>query len=176
MSKSLVIPVLAIFSGVVAMAFGWQTQPMQVVTDKAIVEFVFESKGVDGTFSGLTGNILFNPNNLENASISGSVPVETIVTGIGFRNWHLKREKYFNEEDYPLISYQSTNISKSGTGYQMEGNITMKGITKPLTFNFTHQNKVFEGYATLYSSDFDISISDEREKNKVTIHVVVPVQ
>lgn len=176
MNTHKLIPVVGLFA-LALMAFTWQaTTPMQVVTDKAKVAFVFESKDVDGTFSGLTGNVIFNPNDLSNASISGSVPVETIVTGIGFRNWHLQREKYFDEEQYPTISYQSTAITKSGDGYRMEGNMTMKGITKPLTFNFTYNDKVFDGTASLISSDFDISIANDREKNKVSIHVVVPVQ
>lgn len=175
MRKVLLISFVAVCS-LVGMAFTWQGGPtMQVVSDKAVVEFVFESKGVDGTFSDLTGSIVFDPNNLENANISGSVPVETITTGIGFRNWHLKREKYFNEEQYSRISYQSTRITETDDGYQMDGNITMKGSTQPLTFYFTYNNLVFEGNATLYSSDFDISISNEREKNKVSIRVLVPV-
>ncbi len=147
-----------------------------ILTDKAQVAFTFEASNVDGTFTGLTGNIVFNPNDLANASISGSVPVESITTGIGFRNWHLKREKHFDAEQFPLISYQSTSIKPKDKAYLMDGNMTMKGITKPVSFEFTYDNKAFEGTATLYASDFDISVKNQREDNKVSIRVYVPIK
>lgn len=152
-----------------------KVETLQIKQEGVQVSFVFEDKNVDGTFSDFSGNIQFDPDNLAQSSISGSVPVETIVTGIGFRNWHLKREKYFNEEQYPRIKYESKQISRTEDGYKMTGNMTIKGTTKPVDFTFTYQDKVFKGNAILYSSDFGVSINKDREDNKVSIQVEVPV-
>ena len=140
------------------------------------VTFNYVDKDVDGSLSGLEGTIKFDPNDLAGSSISGSVDVNTLSTGIGLRNWHLKTGAYFNADDYPKMTYQSTGFQKTDDGYLMNGKLTIKDKTLDVPFNFTYSNKVFTGTAEIYALDYDVSPTKKREDSKVTIKVVIPVK
>ncbi|QSE99249.1 YceI family protein [Fulvivirga lutea] len=100
----------------------------------------------------------FNPNDLNNSLIKGSVNVKTIDTGIGLRDKHLKKEDYFDVEKYPFIELTSKSFSKVGPD-QFEGlfNLTIKVTTKELTIPFYI---VKEESTVTYKSDFEINRLD----------------
>lgn len=69
---------------------------------------------VEGKFKGFQGNITFNPVDLENASISGTVEANTIDTDNNLRNTHLKeKDEFFEVVKFPKIKMASTKIEKS---------------------------------------------------------------
>ena len=140
------------------------------------VRFNYVDKDVDGSLEGLQGDIKFDPNDLASSSISGSVDANTLSTGIGLRNWHLKGGSYFDTDEYPRMTYQSSSFEKTSTGYTMNGKLTIKDKTLDVPFNFTYQNKTFEGTATIYALDFDVSPTKKREDSKVVINVTIPVK
>lgn len=118
--------------------------------------------GVDGSFKGLKGKISFNPANLPATSLSVSVDVATVNTGNGSRDNHLKKSAYFDVDKYPLMSFVSsriTNAAKAGT-LLVEGKITIRGVTKLLSFPFTVTPKsggyLFEGKFKLNRRDFGV--------------------
>lgn len=51
------------------------------------------------------------------------------------RDKHLKSADFFDIENYPAIDFKSTNIIKNGDRYKVFGDVTIKGITKPVTFD-----------------------------------------
>ena len=109
--------------------------------DNSEVGFLIKNFGVEvrGSFKGLKGRIAFNPTDFSAFAISGSVDAASINTGIELRDHHLRKEAYFNVAKYPLINFVSTSITnstKTGT-FVVAGNITIKGITKKISFPFT---------------------------------------
>lgn len=157
-------------------SFSISAQQLPIDYNGVKVTFNYTDKDVDGSLSGLEGTIKFDPNDLAGSSISGSVDVNTLSTGIGLRNWHLKTGAYFNADDYPKITYQSTGFKKTNDGYLMNGKLTIKGKTLDVPFNFTYQNKVFNGTAEIYALDFDVSPTKKKEDSKVVINVTIPVK
>ena len=139
----------------------------------AEITFVFLNNDVDGTIAGFSSSSTIDMSNLTNAVLKGSVDVATIDTDNSIRNWSLKREKYFDAETYPKITFQSSSIQVDGSNITVIGQLTIKDITKKLTFKFTSKENQLVGTATLYSSDFGISIKSEREKNKVAMKIVL---
>ena len=117
--------------------------------DKQAVAFTIKNFGltVNGSFSGLLGNIQFNPFNLAVASFKVSVDAATINTGNSLRDGHLKKDDYFNASTFKKISIVSsaiTNGSSQGT-YLFEGVVSIKGINQSISFPFT-ATKTLEGY------------------------------
>lgn len=151
-------------------------QKLNIDHNNVKVEFNYVDKDVDGSLSGLEGDITFDPNDLASSSISGSVDASTLSTGIGMRNWHLKGGSYFDVDDHPRMSYQSTSFEKTSTGYKMNGKLTIKGKSLDVSFNFTYKDKVFSGTATIYALDYDVSPTKKREESKVDIRVTIPVK
>ena len=114
---------------------------------------------VAGTFTGLQGKIIFDPNNLATAKVEVSIDARTINTGIDLRDNHLRKSDYFDVENYPQIKFVSVKISpgtKSGTLF-IFGRLTIKKVTKDISFPFTVTPKD-NGY--LFSGEFKLNRRD----------------
>ncbi len=135
--------------------------------------FTIKNLGIktNGSFSGIKGNIFFDPANLAKSTFSVSVDANTVNTDNSLRDKHLRKEEYFNVAKYPTLNFVSTKVSKStvaGT-FVMYGNLTIKGVTKAVNFNFvpttTATGYLFKGGFEINRRDFkvggkSISMSD----------------
>lgn len=92
---------------------------------------------VAGSFKGLKGAIKFLPGNPAASSINVTVDAATVNTGNKARDRHLVKEEYFNAASYPTLKFVSVSISGKNGSYTVEGNLTIKGITKSISFPFT---------------------------------------
>jgi polyisoprenoid-binding protein YceI len=132
-------------------------------TQNSHVAFEIKNFGltVVGTVSGLSGIIKFDPDELENALVNLSVQVATLETGISLRNKHLKKKEFFDVEKHPELRISSISITKSNSdSYFFTGNLSIKGITKEVSFPFTispsENGFNFDGMFTMNRLDFDI--------------------
>ncbi|HEY9256529.1 YceI family protein [Chitinophaga sp.] len=145
-------------------SYNLSAQQYTATDDGATVKFtivnhlVFTST-VNGYFKGLKGSIRFDPHDPKSAMIDATVAVKTISTGIGKRDRDLQEEKYFNASKYPVMRLQSTSVTatdKSNT-YQFTGALTIKGVTKTISFPFT---AVLSGNAIQLNGQFTIKRKD----------------
>jgi polyisoprenoid-binding protein YceI len=90
----------------------------------------------------VTGNIKSFQAELEsegddftNANISFSGDISSIDTGNGDRDGHLKSGDFFDAEKFPAITFKSTNVEKDGSDYIVNGNLTIKDVTKAVKLN-----------------------------------------
>lgn len=68
------------------------------------------------------------------ADIEFSIDANSIDTGVEFRDGHLRGDDFFATEQFPTIQFKSTSIKALGDDqYKLEGNLTIRGITKPVT-------------------------------------------
>lgn len=122
--------------GICTCSFGQHLVPKDEGSE---VKFAIKNFGlnVTGSFKGLKGTIIFDPANLATAAFNVSVQANTVNTGNGSRDKHLKKEDYFNVASYPELNFTSTKISSNGNGYTLEGTLTIKGKKKNISFPFT---------------------------------------
>jgi len=67
------------------------------------------------------------------------IDAKSVNTGFDVFNGHLKADGFFDVEKFPTLSYQSTRFKFEGDKLgAIEGNLTVKGITKPVTLTVTH--------------------------------------
>lgn len=132
---------------------------LRPVDSNNAVTFVIKNFGIDtkGEFRGLKGNIQWNEENPAASTINVSVDANTINTNIDSRDKELKDETYFNTDKYPLISFVSTGITSGSGSYKATGSLTMKGVTKTISFPFT-ATKTANGY--LFSGNFTVNRLD----------------
>ena len=72
------------------------------------------------------------------ATIDATIDVNSINTDQADRDAHLKREDMFDAAKFPTITFKSTSFKKvDGKKYKVEGNLTMKGVTKPIVMDVT---------------------------------------
>lgn len=109
----------------------------------------------------------------DGGGIDLAIRVDSVNTGFGERNEHLKSPDFFSAKEYPHITFKSTSVKKLGdTGFEAAGDLTIRGVTRSLTVTIqqTGTSAARAGLETrvaLNRSDFgvsyDRSVSDEVE-------------
>ncbi len=151
-------------------AFALQHQVNGQQINNAKISFTFVAKDVDGTLEGFSSASNIDWDTPENSVIQGSVQTETIKTGNFLRDWSLRGSKYFDADEHPKISFKSTEVKRQNNALLVNGNLTIKGITKPISIRFTKIGTTLKGTTTLFASDFDITILKKgRTSNKVLV-------
>jgi len=89
---------------------------------------------VRGSFGSFRGTIEIADNPTESA-IAIEVDMDSVVTGSTDRDGHLKSADFFDVESHPQMTFASTSIIEKGDGYQLTGELTVKGTTNPLTLD-----------------------------------------
>jgi len=90
---------------------------------------------VKGSFSGLSGALTEHNVDSTLSSVTASVPVATISTGDPQRDGHLKSEDFFDTKKFPTLDFKSTKVVRKGEAeYEVSGDLTIHGVTKPVTF------------------------------------------
>jgi len=88
-----------------------------------------------GDFKDFSGSFSFDEKTGALSNIDFKIKVSSIDTNNGKRDEHLKSPDFFEVEKYPEITFKAEKIKKIGkTKYSIQGPLTMKGVTKPVTF------------------------------------------
>jgi polyisoprenoid-binding protein YceI len=91
---------------------------------------------VTGRFATFTGTFQLDPASGQASNASMSIDVASVDTDNDRRNAHLKSPDFFAADSFPKITFQSTGIQKlNGNKYKVMGNLTMRGVTKPVTLD-----------------------------------------
>ncbi|MEP7376230.1 MAG: YceI family protein [Chitinophagaceae bacterium] len=91
---------------------------------------------VSGKFTSFEGKLEGDPSDLKNSKISFTADVDSIYTGNEQRDGHLKSADFFDTARYSKLTFVSTKIEhKDGSDYKVTGDLTLKGISKPITLN-----------------------------------------
>lgn len=169
--------VSAVFAGL-PITINWISDP-----DNA--KITFNVKGpfgtIHGKFSGLKTSIKFNENSLSESSISASVDIKTVSTGISLRNSDLRnKEEWFNADKYPRITFRSKKIEKTDKGYKALGDLTIKGISKlaeiPFTFTRKDVSGLFNGEFSIKRENYNLGKKSGSVGGVITINLYVPVK
>lgn len=137
-----------------ATVFGQQIDEKQSIVDFEVSNMAINT--VEGTFSGMRGDINFNKNDLSNSKFNVCIDVKTVDTDSKGRDDHLLKEDFFDASKFPTICFKSTSISKTADGYLATGKLTMRGVTKEVKIPFTYSNNTFKGALTVNRLDYNI--------------------
>jgi len=127
------------------------------------VHFIIKNFGINtgGDFSGLKGQIVFSPEKVADSKFDVTVSAATIDTDNEMRDKNLASDEYFDAAKFPVIKMVSTKISKTNKTtdgfYFFTGDLTIKGVTKSISFPF-QVKKTSDGY--LFTGSFDIDRTD----------------
>jgi polyisoprenoid-binding protein YceI len=119
---------------------------------------------VRGAFNRFEGTIEVADDSLK---LSGSVEVASVDTANGDRDGHLQSPDFFDAAQFPQITFTSAG-EITGTSITLNGEITIKGVTRPITFTGTvaaaadedpwgNQRAGFEVETTIDRNDFGVS-------------------
>ena len=128
------------------------------ITDDYTIKFA--GTKAEGTFQGLTGEILFDPNDLEDSKFDVEVEVSTISTGNKTKDKHARGESWFFAENFPKIHFTSNKINGLEVGYEAVGELEIRGVKKEATISFSFfeegNTAMFEGEMKVNREEFGI--------------------
>lgn len=97
---------------------------------------------VKGVFDSYTADIeTVDLSDLTEAKISFAFDVASVNTRNEDRDNHLKSADFFDVDQYPKITFNSTAITKSGDDFKVTGDLTIKDVTKQVTFDVEFNGK-----------------------------------
>ena len=92
---------------------------------------------VRGHFANVKGTILYDDANVAKSSVNVTIDVTTVDTGNSARDNHLKTDAFFDVAHFPAATFVSTGVTKNGSHLAVAGNLTLRGVTKPVTLDVT---------------------------------------
>jgi polyisoprenoid-binding protein YceI len=97
----------------------------------------FTVSNVRGDFGSLSGTVRYDPENLASSGVEVTIDAATINTDHEQRDEHLRSADFLDVENHPSITFKSTKVEKSGDAFMVTGGLTMRGVTKEVSFPFT---------------------------------------
>lgn len=140
--------------------------------DKSHSEVTFQVRHlitkVRGHFEDYAGTIEFDAANPANSKVNVTIQVASIDTKDAQRDGHLKSDDFFSAEKFPTITFVSTKITpKGGEDFQVEGDLTIRDVTKSVVLPVTHLGTAkdpwgnlklaFEGETTINRKEFGLN-------------------
>ena len=77
----------------------------------------------------------FDEANPERSSVEAHIDASSIDTGMEARDAHLRSADFLDAATYPELLFRSTHIEQSGDGYRIDGDLTIRGETRPVTLD-----------------------------------------
>ena len=135
---------------------------------------------VTGSFQQFDATMEANAEDFSDAKISFEADINSISTSNEQRDTHLKSDDFFSAEQFPKLSFTSTSFThKGGSDYVLNGDLTIKGKTKPVSLNvefggrmtdFYGQDKAgFEISGKINRSEFGLTWSAVTEAGGVVV-------
>ncbi|HWA95677.1 MAG TPA: YceI family protein [Terracidiphilus sp.] len=123
---------------------------------------------VRGRFAVAGGSIHYDEKDVTKSSVSITIDVASVDTGVEARDNDLKSPTFFDISKFPTATFESTSVAKSADGLTVTGNLTLHGVTKPVTLHvegptgpvngMDHKPHMgFSATTTIKRTDFDIA-------------------
>lgn len=131
-----------------------------------------------GMFRQTTGNI--DP---EKGTLDVKIDAKSIYTADKKRDEHLAGPDFFNVKEFPSITFKAKSMKKKGEGYQVSGDLTMKGKTQTVSFMLKkvgegkdpwgNQRIGFEGSFTVNRMDFGVDYMPDGLSKQIEVMIAV---
>ncbi|UZW59627.1 YceI family protein [Lysobacter enzymogenes] len=130
-----------------------------------------------GNFPGFTARLSFDPAKLEGSKLDVVIPLAGANSKNAERDDTLKGNEFFDIAKFPQARYTATKFrSLGGNNYAADGSLTLRGVSKPVTLNFTWTagaKPVLAGKATVKRLDFNVGGGDWADTSIIPNEVAV---
>ena len=152
------------------------------------VQFTYNHLGfsnITGRFDEVKGDFLFDAADPTKSSVSITIPVASISTGVAKLDEHLLKADFFDATQFPTATFKSTGVTAAGEGkLAVAGDLTIHGVTRPVVLDVTingigeHPMRKlpaagFDATATIKRSDFGVGAYVPAVGDEVTLSITV---
>lgn len=100
---------------------------------------------VRGTFEDFDGTIVVAEDPIE-SQVEIEAKAASVTTGTTDRDNHLRSGDFLDAEQFPLVSFKSTSLMPSGDDWKLTGDLSIRGVTKPVTFDLAFDGATTDPY------------------------------
>ncbi|MET0582740.1 MAG: YceI family protein [Pseudoxanthomonas sp.] len=137
----------------------------------------YDGEVFTGKFSGFTTTLSFDPAKLAASKLDVVITLTGVSTGNGDRDSTLTGADFFNVAKFAQARYTATKFrSLGGNQYAADGNLSLRGVSKPVTLTFTWTpgaQPVLNGKATVKRLDFGVGGGDWTDTDAIPNEVAV---
>lgn len=90
---------------------------------------------VGGEFNNVSGTVDFDADKPDQSRIDASIDANSLHLGDPQRDAHVKGADFFDVAQFPTITFKSSKVAAAGSGYKVTGDLTLHGVTKPVTLS-----------------------------------------
>jgi polyisoprenoid-binding protein YceI len=138
-----------------------------------------------GMLRQVSGELVYDAADPAKSSVSVAIPVDALSTGVPELDKDLKGPNFFDQAQFPNITFKSTRVEKAGgDALTVTGDLTLHGVTRPVTLavkllkSGEHPMKKvpmlgFDATATLKRSEFGIERLTPMVSDDVDIHIAI---
>jgi polyisoprenoid-binding protein YceI len=172
---------LALTTAALAAPITFNTEP-----NHTFVRFAYNHMGFstqESRFNSTTGTVTYDPV-AKTASIDMVINTKSVDTGSDLFNEHIQGPDYLDTAQYGTATFKSTSVKFNGdTPVSIEGNLTVKGVTKPVTLkvtSFKHGLNMMkkdsigaDAVATIKRSDFNMGKAVPMVGDEVSLEIAI---
>lgn len=134
----------------------WKSDPMHSRLAFSTVHHGISD--ISGLFKTFEATATANKADFSDAVFELSTDLTSIDTEVEMRDDHLRGEEFFGVEQFPKMTFKSTSIKKIGKDrYKLMGNLSLHGITKPLTITMWYRGTVENEQSKKITAGFQFS-------------------
>lgn len=134
---------------------------------------------VHGRFADFDGTIHYDAKDVTKSSVQVTIKTASIVTDNAGRDDHLRTDDFLNAPQFPEMTFQSTKVEKRGAGHVLLGNLTLRGVTKPVEIPFTLSGPItdhrgntrigIEGSTKINRQDFGVKYASKMQDGSAVV-------
>jgi polyisoprenoid-binding protein YceI len=118
----------------------WRVDPAHTRVEFAVKHLMITT--VRGHFADVDGTVREDATDPRRSSIEVSIKAASVDTGVDQRDAHLRSPDFFDAEQFPSLTFRSTNIAPAGENkLKVTGDLTIKGVTKPVVLDVTEEGR-----------------------------------
>jgi polyisoprenoid-binding protein YceI len=137
---------------------------------------------VQGRFPKPVGSLRADARDVSKSSVKITIDASAVDTAVAPRDADLRSPRFFDVAKYPEITFASTSIRKQGHGYAAAGDLTIHGVTRPVTIRFKAYGPIKDPWGktrigvvaeplTIHRSDFAMTTDADTVSDDVTIRL-----
>ena len=160
----------------------WAIDPAHATVEFAVKHMMVST--VKGRFRSVSGTVEVNGEPALTKVIAAA-EVASIDTGVDQRDEHLRSDDFFNAEKFPQLTFRSTKIEPDGDDWKMAGDLTIRDVTRPVTFDVEFEGRVldpwgkdragFSAVAKINRKDFGVNWNGLIEAGGVVVSDAVKI-
>jgi polyisoprenoid-binding protein YceI len=163
----------------------WQLDPNHTLVEFSAKHMMVTT--VKGHFQSVRGTIIFDEADPSHSSVEIEIDAASLVTGVEYRDNHLKSADFLEVEKYPLITFKSTRIEPTGSDRaKIVGDLTIHSVTREVVLDaelagrgkspMGHEVAAFDARTSINRKDFGLVWNMALETGGVLVSETIKIE